>query len=151
MDEITHRLRNWGRVVRDLGPRQGRVGSLESNWRSPQVWDEPVHATNLPLTGPDIADGWRVEAAWATLKKIDRAVLRSHYCWRSHYAAAALRASRRMTTARYSGSLEVAQAAIAAALLRPEDQNHNIVRVWVKKTLAIVSDKEYNEFTAQSA
>ncbi len=38
-----------------------------------------------------------------------------------------------------------------AALQRPEDQNHNIVRVWVKKTLAIVVDSEYNSVTAQSA
>ncbi len=148
---LESRLRNWGRVVRDAGPGAKSCGSLEAGWRSPQVWDEPVHATNLPLTGADMADGWAVETAWATLGRLNRAILRSHYCWRSHYAAAALRASRRLGTTHYNGTLDLAHAAMLSALQRPIDQNRNIVHQFVKTTLAVVVAVDYNELTAQSA
>ena len=147
---LDYRLANWGRVVREGRAGPAATGSIEGAWRSPQPWDEPVHAMNAPLTATDRADGWKVEAAWATLSPYNRAILRSHYCWRTHYQSAILRSSTRRNSDGYMAGLSEAQGAIGLALERTEGENRNIVRSWVKKTLALVGGKYYKHFTADS-
>ncbi len=144
--DIEDRLENWARAVR-FRNRAGHAMSFEGNYRSPQRnhWEIPVTAIRGNIN-PD--DAWQVEAAWSTLTKPRRILLRCHYCirWNAQRICRFLgrEADTLIKPYEYDGFRLECVGAIALALARSEVQNRNIVRTTVKESLALPRSLAYN-------
>jgi hypothetical protein len=120
--------------------------SFEKNWRSPQRnhWQEPVTAMRR---GIDERDAWLIEQAWATLPDVDRIILRAHFCF--HWSPAHIcrvvhrEAGLPLRPHRLPLALEHSKFLLQAALQRSISQNHNMVREYVQKVLALVFRRSY--------
>lgn len=137
LPELEDRLTNWGRALRSHRS-YGRAMSFEGAYRSPQRnhWTMPV----IPIQGrPDLKDAMTVERAWGSLPPLPKLLLRGHYCllWPPQRCckAARTRLDLIFPLRYYDRELERSRAVIAVALTRTEDQNANILRAWVKRSL----------------
>lgn len=146
MTGLEDRLTNWGRALR-THRAYGRAMSFEGGYRSPQRnhWTLPA----VPILGrPDAQDAMIVERAWGSLPPLPKIVLRGHYCllWTPKRCcrAAQTRLNVIFPTRYYDRELDKSKGMIAIALTRTQDQNANILRVWVRRTLDEIKGLAYS-------
>lgn len=143
--DLDQRLDNWGRALRAGTPR-GRAMSFEGNYRSPQRnhWEIPVSSMRGSI---DVQDAWKIETAWGSLPYFDRILLRGHYClkWTPRHICR-VAANETGIVIRYwyiDAHIANAKLLLERAIGRTDDQNRNILRQAVKKTLALVTGWRY--------
>jgi len=143
---ITEQLTNWGRAMR-CGTSRGRAMSVEGQYRSPQSghWRLPPSTFRGRA---DIQDAWHVEIAWSSLPLFDRIILRGHYCalWSPPHICriAAAQTGRRCHQGQYRMMQTSAEALIAVALERTDEQNRIIVRTQLREMLDTAEETALN-------
>ena len=109
------------------------------------MWEAPISSMRDAI---DAGDAWQVEVAWGSIPYFDRIILRGQYCYQwtpEHLCRVAARESGiRIHKMHLSLAVNGARLLIENALDRDEDQNRNILRRMVKKTLALVRTPLYN-------